>query len=65
MPDFSPIQLVALVLLVVSIVGAYRLWQKGHRAMFVVGFFVPPLWLSGFFWEAKPGSAWARRASST
>jgi hypothetical protein len=29
--------------------------------MVVIGFLVPPIWLAGFFWDAKPGSAWDRR----
>jgi hypothetical protein len=64
MPDVSPIQLVILVVWAVCLVGAYRLVQKGRYGLFVVGFLVPPIWLAGFFWDAKPGSRWAKRSAT-
>jgi hypothetical protein len=60
-PDVSPIQLIFLLLWALCFVGAYRLGQKGRWVLIILGVFVPPIWLAGFFWDAKPGSSWDRR----
>jgi uncharacterized membrane protein len=31
-------------------------WRKGHKALFVVGFFLPFVWLIGSMMAAKPGT---------
>jgi hypothetical protein len=60
-PDLSPIQLLILVVLAVCLVGAYRLALKGRYILLALGLVAPPIWLAGFFWEARPGSPWDRR----
>ena len=60
-PDVSPIQLIGLLFFVLCLVGAYRLGQKGRWGLIIIGVFVPPIWLAGFFWDAKLGSPWERR----
>ncbi len=37
--------------------------RKGHVVLFVVGIFIPILWLIGAVLPAKPGSSDAQRAS--
>lgn len=37
--------------------------RKGHGVLFVVGIFIPLLWLVGAVLPAKPGSSYAQRAS--
>jgi hypothetical protein len=61
MPDVSLIQLIILIFLAVCLVGAYRLSMKGQWILMAIGFFVPPIWLAGFFWDARPGSRWDQR----
>ena len=60
-PDVSPIQLIGLLFWVLCLVGAYLLGQKKRWGLIMIGVFVPPIWLAGFFWDAKPGSTWDRR----
>ncbi len=36
--------------------------RKGHMALFVIGIFVPILWLIGAVLPARPDSSYAQRA---
>jgi hypothetical protein len=47
-----------LVMLVVSIVMAIRTWRRGHKLLFVVGFFVPLAWFVGAFLPPPKDGAW-------
>lgn len=37
--------------------------RKGHVALFVIGIFVPILWLIGAVLPARPGSSYAERVA--
>jgi hypothetical protein len=47
-----------LVMLVLSIVMAVRTWRRGHKLLFIVGFFVPLAWFVGAFLPPPKDGAW-------
>jgi len=47
-----------LVLLGLSIAAAIRTWRRGHKLLFVIGFFVPLAWFAGAFLPPPKDGAW-------